>query len=96
MRMMGDGQKPLIRADLVGSRRRATPQQPGEAWGPTGSGKRRYGTAYPRVVLEVHHTSAWRRRQPDTTGGGLAQAATVPGTPRGYADVSPDGGTVGV
>ena len=49
--MIGDGQKARIRAERVCSRLRDTPKKPGEAWGPTFSGKRRYGTESPRVVL---------------------------------------------
>jgi hypothetical protein len=50
--MIGYGHKARIRAERVCSRRRDTPETPGEAWGPTFSGKRRDGTASPRVVLQ--------------------------------------------
>src|SRR5262245_66236446 len=92
--MMGDGQQAKIRAERVRSRLRDTPKQPGEEGGPPFSVNRRDGTESPRVVFERTPTAAWSRRQPDTTWGGMAQAAKGPGQARGYADVSPDGWTV--
>jgi hypothetical protein len=53
-----------IRAERVCSRRRDTPETPGEAWGPTFSANRRYGTESPRVVLQ----RAARSLEPVATG----------------------------
>ena len=49
--MIGYGQKARIRPERVCNRLRDTAEKPGEAWGPTFSGQRRYGTESPRVVL---------------------------------------------
>jgi hypothetical protein len=49
--MIGDGQKARIRAERVCSRRRDTPEKPGEEWGPNFIAKRGYGTESPRDVL---------------------------------------------
>jgi hypothetical protein len=49
--MIGYGQKARIRAERFFRRLRDTAEKPGEAWGPTFSAKRRYGTESPRVGL---------------------------------------------
>ena len=50
-RMIGDGHKARIGAERFSTRRRDTPEKPGEAWGPQVSVKRREGTESPPVVL---------------------------------------------
>ena len=79
--MIGDGQQARIRAERGCSRRRDTPETPGEAWGPTCSVTRRSGTEAPRGVLPRRARAGAEVSTADATGGGWRQKPTPRGTP---------------
>jgi len=79
MRIMGYGQKARIRPERVCNRLRETAEQPGDAWGPTFSAKRRDGTASPRVVLQRAALS-WEQV---STGDGTVEGWLKQPRPRG-------------
>jgi hypothetical protein len=77
--LLATAQMAGIGAERVCSRRRDTPKKPGEAWGPTFSEKRKWGTEYPRVA----RPGACCAGEQVSTGDGAVVGFPKKPTPRG-------------